>query len=262
MIIRIICPKCHFSKEVAHDKIPAGAKWATCPQCKLRFELERVAPVLGKESGPQGKEPEPGTGRILSPWERRTEHGIWAGITRTTKAVVFSPKIFFKHAAVEGGIKEPLAYGLLTGSTGMMVEVFWQLLLFGEIGDGLSSFLDSLLGSEATILFSLGAMAICPLMVLITVLAMSAILHVFLSLVRGGKSGFEATFRVVSFSQSAQLWGLIPVAGSFIGALWLIVVQVIGLRQIHKTSYLRVAMALVIPVAVLLVLLAVMVISG
>ena len=116
-------------------------------------------------------------GRIPSPWERRTEHGIWAGISRTSQAVLFSPKSFFKHTAVEGGLKEPLAFGLLTGSAGMMFEIFWQFLLFGEIGDTLSSLVDTLWGSDATILLSLGIMALCPLLVLITILITSAILH-------------------------------------------------------------------------------------
>jgi len=260
MIIKIICPKCHFSKELPHDRIPASARWATCPQCKQRFELKQASPVLGIDPGPGQKDVEGEGGRIPSPWERRTEHGIWAGISRTSKAVLFSPKSFFKHTAVEGGLKEPLAFGLLTGSAGMMFEIFWQFLLFGEIGDTLSSLVDTLLGSDATILLSLGIMALCPLLVLITILITSTILHVLLSLVRGGKSGFEATFRVVCFSQSAQLWGLIPIAGSLIGALWLVAVQMIGLRQIHGASYLRVAMALMIPVALLLVLLVIMVI--
>ena len=105
-------------------------------------------------------------------------------------------------------------------------------------------------------------MALSPLLVLIAILATSAILHGLLALVRGGKNGFEATFRVVCFSQSAQLWGLIPLVGGFIGALWLLGVQVIGLRQIHAISYLRVATALMIPVALLLLLLVVMVMQG
>jgi len=261
MIIKIICPKCHFSKELPHDRIPASARWATCPQCKQRFELEQASPVLGIDSGPAQKDVEGEVvGRILSPWERRTEHGIWAGISRTSQAVLFSPKSFFKHTAVEGGLKEPLAFGLLTGSAGMMFEIFWQFLLFGEIGDTLSSLVDTLWGSDATMLLSLGIMALCPLLVLITILITSIILHALLSLVRGGKSGFEATFRVVSFSQSAQLWGLIPIVGSLIGAVWLVAVQMIGLRQIHETSYLRVAMALMIPFALLLVFLVIMVI--
>jgi hypothetical protein len=259
MIIRIICPKCHFSREVPHEKIPASARWATCPQCKERFELEQASLVSGIDSGPPVKDLESEVGRILSPWEGRAEHGLWAGISRTSKAVLFSPKSFFRRTAVEGGLKEPLAFGLLTGSAGMMLEVFWQFLLFGEIGETLFPLVETLLGSDATILLFLGIMALCPLLILITILITSTILHVLLSIVRGGKGGFEATFRVVSFSQAAQLWGLIPIVGSLIGALWLIAVQMIGLREIHESSYSRVAMALIIPLALLLLLLVMMV---
>ena len=124
MIIKIICPRCHYSKQVPHDKIPASARWATCPQCKQRFELAQVSPVLGIETGPAGGEIEREVARIPSPWESRAEHGMWAGIGRTSKAVLFSPKNFFKHTAVEGGLREPLAFGLLTGSAGMMFEIF------------------------------------------------------------------------------------------------------------------------------------------
>jgi hypothetical protein len=259
MIIKVICPKCHFSREVPHEKMPASARWATCPQCKERFELGHASLVSGIDSAPPVKDLESEVGRILSPWERREDHGIWAGISRTSKAVLFSPKSFFRRTAVEGGLKEPLAFGLLTGSAGMMFEAFWQFLLFGEIGDTLSPLVDTLLGSHATIVLFLGIMALCPLLVLITILITSTILHGLLSMVRGGKGGFEATFRVVAFSQAAQLWGLIPIVGSLIGALWLIAVQMIGLRESHESSYLRVAMALIIPLALLLLLLVIMV---
>ncbi len=254
MIIKIICPQCHYSKDVPHEKIPASAKWATCPQCKQRFELAQVPPVLGLDSGAAQKDFERGVGRTSSPWERRKEYGVWASTGRTTKGILFSPKKFFRHTAIEGGLKEPLAFGLLTVSAGMMFEIFWQFLLFGETGDTLSDLLATLLGANAAILLFLGITALCPLFLLITIIVASAILHVLLALVRGGKSGFQATFRVVSFAQSAQLWGLIPIVGSLIGLLWLMVVLIIGLREIHETSYLKVAVAFAIALALLLAL--------
>jgi hypothetical protein len=75
-----------------------------------------------------------------------------------------------------------------------------------------------------------------------------------LLVVRGGENGFEATFRVVSYSQATQIWGVIPFLGGFIGGLWIIIVQIIGLREIHETSYLRVILALLIPIALILLL--------
>jgi hypothetical protein len=77
----------------------------------------------------------------------------------------------------------------------------------------------------------------------------SGILHLMLVVVRGGDSGFKATFRVVSYSQAAQAWGLIPFVGGWIGGVWQFIVQIIGLRQIHKTSYVKVVIAFAIPAA-------------
>ena len=67
----------------------------------------------------------------------------------------------------------------------------------------------------------------------------------------GGKNGFEATFRVISYSQAIQVVGVIPFIGGLLGGLWVLVVQVIGIREIHETSYLRVIVAFLIPLALI-----------
>jgi len=68
--------------------------------------------------------------------------------------------------------------------------------------------------------------------------------------VGGGKNGFEATFRAVCYSQATQFWALIPYAGGVVATLWLVVVQLIGIREIHGVSYARVLIAFLIPVVV------------
>ena len=73
-------------------------------------------------------------------------------------------------------------------------------------------------------------------------------LSLFLLVVRGGQNGFEATFRVVSYSQATQALGLIPFIGGWIGGIWQLIVQIIGLREIHEISYFRVVIAFLIPV--------------
>jgi hypothetical protein len=56
---------------------------------------------------------------------------------------------------------------------------------------------------------------------------------------------------VVSYSQAAQIWALIPVLGGLVAGIWQLIVQIIGLREIHETSYLRVIIAFMIPVALI-----------
>ena len=86
----------------------------------------------------------------------------------------------------------------------------------------------------------------------------SLIVHLLLTVVGGARKGFEATFRAVCYSQATQFWALIPYVGGLIASLWLVVVQFIGIREIHEVSYTRVLIAFLIPVVlVVAVLLAV-----
>ncbi len=252
MTVKITCPKCNFSKSIPEEKIPAGARWATCPQCKNRFAF--APPEAGP--GPEQEQKEIGEeGRVerrAPPWENRSELGLWQGIYQTFKGVLFSPDKLFSTMTHKGGIKEPLAFGLLLGSIGSMFGFFWQFLM---MSGSLMALGKELMGHLSMSLIFFVIIIISPLFVTIAIFLISAILHLLLLVVRGGKSGFEATFRVVSYSQATQIWGVIPFLGGFIGFLWIIIVQIIGLREIHETSYLRVILALLIPVALILLLL-------
>ena len=105
-------------------------------------------------------------------------------------------------------------------------------------------------------LIFIGLMVISPLFVTMIIFSTSGILHLLLLIVGGGKNGFEATFRVVSYSQATQVLGMMPFIGGLIGGFWLLIVQIIGLREIHETSYLRVFVALLIPLALIFLLVA------
>lgn len=234
MTVEITCPKCGYSKQLEEDKIPPGVRWATCPRCKERFDFTRDRADTKRH------------GRIPSPWERRAEIGLREGIFQTAKQVAFSPKTFFRHTAAEGGVKEPLAFGILFGSIGLMLELFWQFLT----GEGsLPSIQINLMGDYGTSLVFLAATILCPLAATVMICMTSLIVHILLTVVGGAKNGFEATFRAVSYSQATQFWALLPYIGGLVATLWLVVVQTIGIREIHEVSYTRVLIAFFIPVA-------------
>ncbi len=119
---------------------------------------------------------------------------------------------------------------------------------------GLFPFGDAILGHLTVGLIFLVMVVAIPVCVTLSMFIYSAILHLLLMIVRGGKNRFEATFRVVAYSQAAQAWDLIPVVGSWIGGIWQLIVQVIGLREMHNISYLRVFMAFLLPVGILFLL--------
>jgi hypothetical protein len=170
---------------------------------------------------------------------------------QTSKAVLFSPEDLFARLSYHNGIKEPLAFGLLFGSLGTLFTLFWQILFIS------GPILPFDLGLADELVFVLLFMVVAvfvPLFVTLTVFVSSGILHVLLLLVRGGRNGFEATFRVIAYSQATQVLGLIPFIGGVAGSLWLLVVQVIGVREMHETSYLKVVLAFLIPFALIFLL--------
>lgn len=236
--MEITCPKCSYSKQVAEEKIRPGLRWATCPRCHERFDFTRILDLPRRSLG----------ARVPPPWERRAETGTGKGVLQTAKEVIFSPKAFFRHTATEGGLREPLAFGILFGSIGLMLELFWHVLL----GEGSLPLVKiGFLGVYGASAVFLAAAVLCPLAATAMICVTSLLVHLLLTVVKGGRNGFEATFRVVSYSQATQGWALIPYVGGLVATLWLMIVQVVGVREIHEVSYTRTIMAFLIPVALL-----------
>ena len=260
MSVELICPYCQFSKKVPTEKIPVGAKWVTCPRCRQRFEfsvIEKNVDLVTRETEQKTEferleeEPEGGYKGNGAPWENRSELGLWQGIYKTFKAVLFSPEIFFKSLNFKAGIVEPLAFGTLVGSLGSMFGLFWQLLMWSGL---VLTYGESIFGQFSIGVILLIIMIIIPVLWVAWIFVSSGITHLLLLIVRGGENGYEATLRVVSYSQATQVWSLIPFVGGTIGWIWQLVVQIIGLRHIHRTSYLRIIVAFLIPVAIIFLL--------
>jgi len=87
---------------------------------------------------------------------------------------------------------------------------------------------------------------------LITLYLGSAIIHLCLMVVGGNRRGFEATFRVIAYSSSTQIFALIPFVGGFIIPLYALVIEIIGLRESHGIGTGRAILAIFLPVIVIL----------
>lgn len=238
-MVTITCPQCNYSRSVAPERIPPGIQSVRCPRCGNRFPYQAWEGHVASDQ------------RKGTPWERRSQLGLWPSIKQTLFSFMFSPKRSYGAMPVGGGLREPVAFGLLAGSIGAMFTFFWQFMIAST--GGVSSSGDLPL-SVSSPLFFLLLIFLAPALTVISLFVWSFILHVLLLLVRGNKNGFEATFRVMAYSQATQVWSIIPFVGGIIGLLWRVVVQVIGLKEAHQIGYGKIFVAFLIPLALLVML--------
>ncbi len=239
-MIEIRCPRCNYSRMISPEKIPQGIRWVRCPQCGTRFQYEpKGRTTEAKEKGG-------------IPWERRLQVGFWTSIKQTLGRVIFSPKRAFSGMSVRDGLREPLAFGLLVGSAGTMSGLFWEFIVTttGIVEPWWGRFS----GSLSLPLLFLALIFLSPLLVTISLFVVSLFVHLLLLLVRGGTSGFGATFRVMAYSQATRVWSMVPFIGSPVGLIWRTIIQIIGLKEAHKISYGKIALAFLIPLALLIVI--------
>jgi hypothetical protein len=222
----MFCPHC--GKEIAEGHI-------FCQHCGAR--LAEPAPVAG--------------GREKTPWEDREAKGFFSGLFTTVKDTLFRPSEFFRKMPVTGGLTDPLLYALIIGMTGLMFSYFWQILLQGAMQDAMLPGMKAVAGQHLLRGIGMAVLAFfSPFLVILWLFISSGVLHLFLMMVKGARSGFEATFRVAAYGSSANLFLVIPFCGSLLAGVWAIVLTIIGLREAHETTGGKAAVAVFFPVIV------------
>lgn len=199
------------------------------------------------------------------PWEDRQRLGFFPALFETVKLLVTSPTEAFARARESGDYMSPILFAILIGWVMAIISQIWNLLfqstwvsmmpaeMRGELGPMMAT-------SGASII---GAVILAPVFILIGLFIWSGILHLFVMMLGGHKessSGFEGTFRAVSYSYVSSLAQVIPFAGGLIALVWNIVLQVIGLVRMHRTTQGKAAGAVLIPIGLCCVCVIVLVI--
>jgi len=226
---------------------------ALCPTCQ--HALPDPPPALCPNCGAAAAaEPSPPP---AVPWDDRGRIGLVAALAETTREVLVTPTRFFRAMPTSGGIGSPLLYGLLVGWLGVLVAAFYQALYETIAGPDLSP----LLGGNPELVAVLGWLRgwagfawqalFGGVAVVLGMIVWSGIVHLVLLLLGRGARGFEATLRVVAFSQAAGLLSLVPFCGVLVAWVWSVVAQVIGLSEAHRIGRGAAAAAVLLPFVLL-----------
>jgi hypothetical protein len=179
------------------------------------------------------------------PWEHRQQLGFFKAFVDTVSLLVTKPTEAFTMMKREGGLADPLLFGLIGGTAGTIASILFQVGLQSLIG-AQNSLLD-IFGIGVVLAF----VVLSPVLVACGLFIASGLLHVCLMMLGGANRSFETTFRVVGFSSGAtQLFSIIPFCGGYVAAIYNIVLECIGLRQAHETTTGKALLAIFLPMIV------------
>jgi hypothetical protein len=199
------------------------------------LEGELLAPEVAPESGPR---------RI--PWEDPAWPRL-RGFFATFRDLLLYPEESFRDLGREDGA-EALAFGLIVGVAGLLLCLYWYLLLTL----GLSSQAGRIPGFSQ--IFGLGAgtlatlILLSPAVVLIDLLVSSLCLWAGAALV-GCRPHFTAIWRIICYGQAGMAANLIPLLGGLVAVLWIPVLYYKGVQAVFQVTRGRALGALIICLA-------------
>ncbi len=183
----------------------------------------------------------PGEKEQYCPWEDLEGLGFLEAFLTTLKEVLLSPTQFYRRMPTSGGVTSPLIFALILGVLGGVLGLAWQWVFMLRLGQF----------QEISTTHLVGITIGLPLIVLLTLYLGSAMIHLCLMVVGGNRRGFEATFRVIAYSWSTQIFALIPLVGGLIIPIYALAIEIIGLREGHGIGTGRAVLAVFLPFIVI-----------
>lgn len=172
-----------------------------------------------------------------------------------------SPTQFFREVPGPGGYASAVLFvslsfltiPLILGVIGAVIGI--PIALIVAAGSEGGSFASVIGGVGIALLIALIAVILMPILVAVGLFVGTCIQHLFVLLFAGSeRRGFGETFKIMAYAASpAAFVSWIPIVG-FFGSIWQIVLAVIGIKEVHRTSTARAVMAVLAPLIIVLLL--------
>jgi hypothetical protein len=219
-----ICPHCGFE---------SGHGTFECPLCGTRLSEAAVTQPDQMRAGSVA-------------WEDITV-AFPASLLRTWRDSLFQPAAFFRRLAWEGSLARPLLYYLLVSITSAFFVLLWRSTD--------APLLPAAFRPEAP-LAPLVQFFFEPFAALIGLGVGVLVLQLFAIILAPARRGMRATARVFCYSAGPAVFTAAPILGPIVGAVWSLILLVMGLREAHRTTSGRAAAIVFIPLVCFIMVLA------
>ncbi len=224
-----------------------------CPHCGTHVFIESDAAEPGRPVPEHGGEELPGG----NPFDRRHETGFLGAFLGALKLVLFEPGRLFRNMRIDstGGA---FLFGWLCLTIGSVANGFWNYLsarfsttaareldlsgLPREIGEVLEEILQEAADPSGALM----TIVLAPIVAVVAVLLNAALVHVGTILFGANNRGWNASFTAVCYGFAPWLLWIIPVCGGLIGTIWTVILTIVGVYYLQRTTGARATFAVMI----------------
>jgi hypothetical protein len=164
----------------------------------------------------------------------------------TFRQVLFEPDPTFARLPINGKIGRATGFYAIIIGFSLLVSVVLNLL-FIPLSKSLAHADDTGFGSAMQTTFLPIAGVIGFVLAIGLNFVMAGIYHLVLSVLGGARKGYEATYKVVTYSNAATIFSIVPCIGPLVSVLWFLIAGVTGLRRVHETETWKAGLALLAP---------------
>jgi len=188
------------------------------------------------------------------PWERRFSIGFFNGFVQTVSMILTRPTEAFTVMRTEGGFGDPLLFGVIGGSIGVIIWTLFSAAIHSlgwAAAFAQQNSLDKLMGASVGGAMLIFRLIVTPIFIAIGLFIWAALVHVFLMMAGGANKTFETSFRALSFAYGATaLFAIVPCCGGLIAVIWGLIADCIAIARSHETDIGRAAIAVLLPLVV------------
>ena len=176
-----------------------------------------------------------------------------------TRSVLTRPVEFFRGMARQGDFVNPILFAVICYEIYAVLGGIIGLLFGGTTSIGSGTAGEQATGAATSVGGFVLGIIVAPFVAAVILLVMAGIKHLLVMLIVGpSNAGFEATLRVQSYTFATRVFWWVPILGALVGFVYGIYLSIVGIREVHSTTMGKAALVVLIPVAIVLLLLAVM----
>jgi len=245
------CPHCDQAYYGNDERGLPVPREFTCVTCRRPVTLNELRVVPEKPDA---------MGFIGSTWDNRHQRGLWPAWWETFKQLLLQPSKFYRDHAGKS-IREAWLFSMIALYIGMVPAMCYQILAMWAVLSG--SLIPMPAGAAP---MPAGFMSL----LVVVYVSLALVGPLFIQFVVGGiysltiqlglvvlvphRRSLETTFRTVLYSFSAYAIYAVPICGSSVGAVWQLVILIVGIKEVHGTTGWRAAIAVLWPIAAIIAL--------